>query len=388
MFFLENLKLLRKEVWVQNLTKQAIYVLNRKLDNLNINLRLIQERCEDEDWTKIVLDLAYYKFWFDEEEAWHWLIPRFVESLAYSRELRRGLLSVAERCESWLSRGGQKRLKILHSPDYYSEDNNEILDELGRLAKLGWLVGDGENELYTILYLRLGESCFQREQYSKAMQFFEQAEARLCQECETLRLKLAQAWKALGDTFEALNKLAETIFAFQRAVALDKTDAHSWHRLGHMYDHQGYYQESIAAFKYADELEPNNRKKLICMAVPYRKLGRYEEAISIYKRALLLAPKSSDTLFVMAEVYRKMGHEAEYMQYITQARENISKESKYNQACFEAVCGNVEKALELLEMALKSGEESQQWARNDPDFDRIRDDPRFKALVNETTNTP
>jgi hypothetical protein len=42
-------------------------------------------------------------------------------------------------------------------------------------------------------------------------------------------------------------------------------------------------------------------------------------------------------------------------------------------------------ALRLLKMALEKNAEDLAWARRDPDFERIRDDPRFAALLEEMT---
>ena len=59
----------------------------------------------------------------------------------------------------------------------------------------------------------------------------------------------------------------------------------------------------------------------------------------------------------------------------------MTKEDEYNRACFESICGNADEALALLKVALEKKHVSLEWARRDPDFDFIREDARFKALV-------
>jgi hypothetical protein len=48
---------------------------------------------------------------------------------------------------------------------------------------------------------------------------------------------------------------------------------------------------------------------------------------------------------------------------------------------FASVCGESEEALNLLEIALAKKRLLPQWARHDPEFASIKDDPRFGALV-------
>jgi hypothetical protein len=59
------------------------------------------------------------------------------------------------------------------------------------------------------------------------------------------------------------------------------------------------------------------------------------------------------------------------------------RQAGQNRPRFESICGNVYEALVLLKVALEKKQTSLAWARRNPDFELIRDDPRFKALVGE-----
>ena len=50
-------------------------------------------------------------------------------------------------------------------------------------------------------------------------------------------------------------------------------------------------------------------------------------------------------------------------------------------ACLETLNGEVDAALEHLARAIEGNPKMAQWAREDRDFDAIRDDPRFRELV-------
>jgi hypothetical protein len=53
----------------------------------------------------------------------------------------------------------------------------------------------------------------------------------------------------------------------------------------------------------------------------------------------------------------------------------------YNLACSECLAGDTESALEHLARAVQLDRRCAEWARDDADFDAIRDDPRFVSAV-------
>ena len=54
----------------------------------------------------------------------------------------------------------------------------------------------------------------------------------------------------------------------------------------------------------------------------------------------------------------------------------------HNAACTFASIGEVDRALDILERRIRvSSTVNRGWIENDPDFDSLRDHPRFKALL-------
>ena len=53
----------------------------------------------------------------------------------------------------------------------------------------------------------------------------------------------------------------------------------------------------------------------------------------------------------------------------------------FNGACMFAIDGNKERALSLLENAIDKGFGNIEWIEQDRDYDSLRDEPRFKALM-------
>jgi len=52
-----------------------------------------------------------------------------------------------------------------------------------------------------------------------------------------------------------------------------------------------------------------------------------------------------------------------------------------NAACLQAKSGRKEEALELLERVFARGWGKRDWVEHDPDYDILRDDPRFQKLL-------
>lgn len=53
----------------------------------------------------------------------------------------------------------------------------------------------------------------------------------------------------------------------------------------------------------------------------------------------------------------------------------------YNLACFEALAGRRDEAIEHVVQAIDASPRFAKWAKNDEDFASIRDDPRFTAAI-------
>jgi tetratricopeptide (TPR) repeat protein len=148
-----------------------------------------------------------------------------------------------------------------------------------------------------------------------------------------------------------------------------------------VYHDLGRLDDAIAAYTRAIDLDPNYALSHNGLGTVYRELGRLDDAIAAYKRAIELDPNYATPRSSLAAVYRKLGRETEAQQQLDLACPLLANETEYNRACFEAICGNVDEALRLLETVLSKKQVSLAWARRDPDFEAIRDDPRFRALV-------
>lgn len=198
--------------------------------------------------------------------------------------------------------------------------------------------------------------------------------------------KFAYPWNGLGNVYADLDRADEAIAAYQKAIELDpKFDAPHTGLAG-IYHAVVEYEKSIVEYKSAIGLDKDDKSRTIDfngLGSVYAKQGKPDEAIAAFQKAIKLDPKRATANISLAGCYRKLGREADAAKQVEITRPLMEKESEYNRACFASICGDTEEALHLLKIALEKKQTSLAWARRDPDFDFIRDDPHFKELVGE-----
>jgi len=67
------------------------------------------------------------------------------------------------------------------------------------------------------------------------------------------------------------------------------------------------------------------------------------------------------------------------LEVITQREPGVN--NYYNLACYRALAGHSERAIDAFEHAIDSGWGDRRWAINDTDLATVRDDPRFRAAI-------
>ena len=76
-----------------------------------------------------------------------------------------------------------------------------------------------------------------------------------------------------------------------------------------------------------------------------------------------------------------LGKEELAEKQIKLARPIVENENEYNLAVFESVCGNADKAIQMLAIALEKKQIGLNTLQRDPNLDFIRHDPRFQRLI-------
>ncbi len=119
-----------------------------------------------------------------------------------------------------------------------------------------------------------------------------------------------------GSALAQSGRTREAIATFERALAVDPSNALARANLGTVYLMVHDYPNARAAMQGAIALDPDVSRAHNALGVIAAETGHPEEAIEHWKRAVALNPREWDTLFNLAEVLERRGRTAEARPYV------------------------------------------------------------------------
>jgi tetratricopeptide (TPR) repeat protein len=114
----------------------------------------------------------------------------------------------------------------------------------------------------------------------------------------------------------------------------------------------GRFEEGLVALRLVTEQEPKRLEAWLGMGWCLKRLGRLEDAIGSLEQGLHASPREPILL--------------------------------YNLACYHSLAGRVQAAIEHLTKAISLDDRYRDLTGAEPDFDPIRQDPRFVAVTHVT----
>ncbi|MCP4143562.1 MAG: tetratricopeptide repeat protein [Chloroflexi bacterium] len=187
----------------------------------------------------------------------------------------------------------------------------------------------------------------------------------------------------LSETTEEKTEKRQVKASAEPKVEEKSLTAEEWFERGYAFIETNNYQEAIRCYSKAIELNPKDFMSYNNLGILFEETKHYRKAKKAYKKSIEINPEDGVAHTALFGILQRLGKAEEAKEQQKIARELIEKESEYNRACFESLCGNVDEALALLKIAMEKGQSNKEWAKEDPDLENLRDDPRFWEIVGE-----
>jgi len=202
---------------------------------------------------------------------------------------------------------------------------------------------------------------------------------------------LAESHVAAGIAYCMIQSYENADKEFDTAIALDPESFDAFYFYGRDKVHEGELKRALELFQRASEMRPEDCQSVLLQSQLYHSLGDYESELETARRGierarafLKLNPDDNRALNMGAFALLRLGEREEGIEWLTASVEKAPADSivHYNEACFYALAGETERALDCLENCQdKVGNLNREWLAHDSDLDSIRDHPRFADIV-------
>jgi serine/threonine protein kinase/Flp pilus assembly protein TadD len=174
----------------------------------------------------------------------------------------------------------------------------------------------------------------------------------------------------------SLGRHAEAIREIQSAQRLDPLSSQTESGVGRVLYRARKYEEAIVHFKRALALEPRNYSAYVRLGDVYAKLGRYDEAIMEFEKASQLRSDGQHPARI-ARVYALMGRQRDARQLLS----GLKSGAPFDTAAVYVALGDVDEAFRILEKAVTERNSLVVFFKEDPTFENLHSDPRWKELL-------
>jgi tetratricopeptide (TPR) repeat protein len=193
----------------------------------------------------------------------------------------------------------------------------------------------------------------------------------------------------LGAMELMLGQYPPAVEAFKQSIALRPTGV-AYGNLGAVYFYMRRYRDSAENLQQAIKIDPRNWQNWgnlgdTLFQIPARRgeaLSAYQKAIELAKERLEVNPRDASILSFTADYYAMLDQEPEAREQMRRALEIAPADADvlFRAAILYNHFGDMEKTLDFLTKSVAAGG-SRTEIRDTPDFDQLKDDRRFRALL-------
>jgi adenylate cyclase len=202
--------------------------------------------------------------------------------------------------------------------------------------------------------------------------------------------ELADGHLARGYALSIQRRYDEARPRFEAAARINPNLFDAYYYFGRAAFAAGDIEKSVEVWRKAAEVRREDFESPLLQALALRRLGRIEESVvanaeSVRRaeRLLDVNPLNGRVLSFGAGALLDDGQVERAMEWARRAERLYPDDMSViiNGACLRARLGLKDEALDLLERVLAKGWGKKDWIVNDPDYDSLREEPRFIAML-------
>ncbi|MEL6442130.1 MAG: tetratricopeptide repeat protein [Cyanobacteria bacterium J06621_8] len=229
-----------------------------------------------------------------------------------------------------------------------------------------------------IVWLSRGYALGKLERYEEAITDYDK--------CLEINPEKDSAWFCRGDALGELERYEEAISNYDKCLEINPKKDSAWFYRGLILGRLERCEEAISSFDRCLEINPEHDTAWFIRGSALDELERHEEAIVSYDKALIINPNEYFTWSFRGNALSEL---ARYEEAISSFEKGLAINSNddlgwYSRACCLAILNRVNLAIESLAKAISLDQEWQEKAKDDRDFDNIRNDEKFQFLINSS----
>jgi len=193
----------------------------------------------------------------------------------------------------------------------------------------------------------------------------------------------AAAHHIYGDSLEIMGRFDEAKAERKRALELDPLSAMQSMVAGATFYFASQYDEAIAQNQKTTDLETHFYPAYFWLGQAYEQKKMYAEAIATYQKGITQAERHPQLIAALGHAYALAGERGKATQALDELR-RMSKQrhiDPYLIAFVYTGLGDKEQAFAWLNRAYQDRSSFLIWLKVEPQFNSLRDDPRFQDLL-------
>jgi len=196
----------------------------------------------------------------------------------------------------------------------------------------------------------------------------------------------AMAHQWYGYYLISMGRFESAIQEMKQARDLDPLSPNKSGSLGWALYLAGRYDQAVQPYHEMAEMDSNNSKPHYYLALIYERKRAYEEAVAEWAKVLRLEGREALATQVEQEPLTTRLTKVKKLFFhsdLTESRSRLRQGyvSQYDMAADCAELGDLDRALKLLEAAFEEHDAELIYLKVDEEFDSVRSDPRFQALL-------